>query len=77
MNGRLREIALTKGAETYLFRFDAASHAALLGVVARFAAAKDLDFSWHDAAIVCKEARKHCDEGLVDAPQTLGAGRFG
>jgi len=57
VNRRFREIALRKGGETYIFRFDGSSHQALLGVLARFAVATDLNFSWHDAAVVCRKAR--------------------
>ena len=77
VNGRLREITLKKGVETYVFRFDAASHHALLGVVARFAAAPDLTFSWHDAAVVCKKVREEAGAGIGAAPWALSTGRFG
>lgn len=72
----MREITLAKGAETYVFRFDAQSHKALLGVLARFAAAADLAFSWHDAAVVCKKVHEQRPAGFP-APCALGKGRFG
>lgn len=76
MNGRLREITLNKGVETYVFRFDAASRQALLGVVARFAADPDLAFSWHDAAVVCKRVREEIGRCLDATPGAFLAGRF-
>jgi hypothetical protein len=75
VNGRLQEITLHKGVETYVFRFDAASRQALLGVVARFAAAPDLAFSWHDAAVVCKRVREDAERRPEPARGTF-AGRF-
>jgi hypothetical protein len=77
VNGRLREITLQKGVERYVFRFDAASRQALLGVVARFAATPDLAFSWHDAAVVCKKVREETGRSLGEAPFALTGGRFG
>jgi hypothetical protein len=58
MNGKFSEIALQKGQETYIFRFDNASHGALLKVLGRFAADPNLSFSWYDAAVLCKRARQ-------------------
>jgi hypothetical protein len=76
VNGHLREITLTKGVDTYIFRFDAVSQQALLGVVARFAAAPDLTFSWHDAAVVCKKVHEETGHALGTAPSALSKGRF-
>ena len=64
MNGKFREIVLQKGRETYLFRFDDASHRAFLKVLGRFAADPNLSFSWYDAAVLCKRARKQYPKGL-------------
>ena len=58
MNGKFREIALQKGRETYIFRFDDASHRAFLKVLGRFAADPNVSFSWYDAAVLCKKARQ-------------------
>ena len=57
MNAQLREVALRKEGQTYIFRFDAHSHRALLGTLARWAADAQYNFSWHDAAVVCKTVR--------------------
>jgi hypothetical protein len=64
MNGRFSEIALRKGGETYVFRFDDASHRALLNVLGRLAADPSLNFSWHDAAVLCKKVRQQCPKAL-------------
>ena len=60
MNDLLQEVTLKKEGQTYIFRFDAASHPALLGVLGRFAADAQLNFSWHDAVVVCKKVRQPC-----------------
>jgi hypothetical protein len=76
MNGQFQEIALRKEGQTYIFRFDAASQRALLGVLGRFASNPELKFSWHDAAVVCKIARQPC---LKSGPATASppsSGRF-
>lgn len=57
MNPQLREVALRKEGQTYIFRFDAQSHRALLCTLARWATDAQYNFSWHDAAVVCKSAR--------------------
>jgi len=57
MNPQLREVALRKEGQTYIFRFDAQSHRALLGTLARWATDAHYNFSWHDAAVVCKTVR--------------------
>jgi hypothetical protein len=72
MNEQFREIALRKEGQTYIFRFDAVSQPALLGVLGRFAADPGLNFSWHDAAVVCKIARQPCTKSgpAVASPPT-------
>jgi hypothetical protein len=62
MNDQLWEITLCKEGQIYIFRFDAASHRALLGVLGRLAVDPGLNFSWHNAAVVCKIARQPCPE---------------
>ena len=63
MNEPLRQVALRKDGQTYIFRFDAASYAALLGVLKRLAVDPAFNFSWHDVAVVCKQARQPRAEG--------------
>jgi hypothetical protein len=60
VNGIFKEIALKKDDQTYIFRFDDASHQALVGVLGRFAADPGLNFTWHAAAVLCKKARQEC-----------------
>jgi len=60
VNGIFKEIALKRDGQTYIFRFDDASHRALVGVLGRFAADPGLNFTWHDAAVLCKKARQEC-----------------
>jgi hypothetical protein len=54
----IREVALRKDGHTYLFRADGESHRALLSVLRRFALRPELNFSWHDAAVVCRKFRE-------------------
>ena len=60
----MSEIVLKKDLETYLFRFDEASRRALVGVLGRFAGDPELSFSWHDAALVCKQAGRQTTNPL-------------
>ena len=53
-----REIALAKDQEKYIFRFDDASHKALLRVFGRYADSEELSFTWHDAAVLTKKVRE-------------------
>jgi hypothetical protein len=68
MNKQLHEIVLRKEGQTYVFRFDDASHQALLGVLGRFAVEPSLNFSWHDAAVVCKKTRQPCANSVQALP---------
>ena len=54
----IREVALRKEGHTYLFRADGESYRALLSVLRRFATNANLNFSWHDAAVVCQKIRQ-------------------
>jgi hypothetical protein len=60
MSRTFKEIALRKEGHTYLFRFDDQSHKALLSAFGKFAAAEQLNFSWHDAAVLCRKVRVDC-----------------
>lgn len=51
-------LATSKGAENYIFLFDLGSIDALLTQIGRFAANKDLSFSWHDAAVLSKAIQR-------------------
>ena len=58
MSSTIREVALKKEDHYYLFRSDAKNHPALLAVLRRFTQNPDLNFSWHDAAVVCQKIRQ-------------------
>ena len=60
MNGMFKQIAWKRDDQTYIFRFDDESHLALVRVLGRFAADPNLNFTWHDAAVLCKKARQEC-----------------
>ena len=60
MNGMFKQIVLKREGQTYIFRFDDKSHLALVRVLGRFAADPNLNFTWHDAAVLCKKARQEC-----------------
>jgi hypothetical protein len=55
---KLHEVILRKDAETYILRFDNDSRRAAVGVAARFAVDPGLNFSWHDAAVLCGKIRE-------------------
>jgi hypothetical protein len=58
VNGQLNELVLKKEGQTYIFRFDDASRRGLVQTLGRFAADPELNFSWHDAAVLCNKARE-------------------
>jgi hypothetical protein len=51
-------LALVKDSERYVFIYDDASPNALLQTLGRFAADKDLSFTWYDAAILSQKVRR-------------------
>lgn len=51
-------ITLVKEGEKYLFAYDDASRKALLGVFGSFAKNPELNFSWHDAAVLSRRVRQ-------------------
>jgi len=52
-------IALVKEGDKYLFAYDDASRKALLGVFGSFAKNPELNFSWHDAAVLSRKVREN------------------
>jgi hypothetical protein len=52
-------ITLVKEGEKYLFAYDDASRKALLGVFGSFAKNPELNFSWHDAAVLSRKVREN------------------
>lgn len=55
VNDDFQLLILRKETDTYVFRVDEASRSAALGVLAKFAADPQLNFSWHDAAVLSKK----------------------
>ena len=51
-------LALVKDSERYVFIYDDASPNTLLQTLGRFAADKDLSFTWYDAAILSQKVRR-------------------
>jgi len=51
-------LALVKDGERYVFLYDDDSAATLLQTFGRYAADKDLSFSWYDAAVLSQKVRK-------------------
>lgn len=50
-----------RGEDRYLFLFDEASRCALLRTLGRFACNPELNFSWHDAAVLSQQVRRAVD----------------
>jgi hypothetical protein len=51
-------IALVKDSERYVFLYDDDSPNSLLQTLGRFAADKELSFTWYDAAVLSQKVRK-------------------
>jgi hypothetical protein len=51
-------LAISKGKECYIFLYDGQSHRSLIRQLFRFAANKELSFTWSDASELCKAARR-------------------
>lgn len=71
-------VALFKDADRYIFLFDDESPAALLKVFGEFAANKELNFSWYDAAVLSQKVRhlQRERESQRDDDQSHAAPRF-
>lgn len=51
-------VALFKDEDRYIFLFDDENPSALLKVFGEFAANKELNFSWYDAAVLSQKVRR-------------------
>ena len=60
-------VTLVKDGEKYLFAYDDTSQKALLGVLGSFARNPELNFSWHDAAILSRKIRENETKRLSNA----------
>jgi hypothetical protein len=58
MQRSVNVLALVKDAERYVFLYDEASSTSLLQTLGRFAADKDLSFTWYDAAVLSQKVRR-------------------
>ena len=72
-----RKIVMAKEGQKYFFFFDADSEKALLGTFGRYAAHPELNFSWHDAAVLVQRVRSGLSQKDSCADDTGGipAGR--
>ena len=66
-------LVLVKGAERYIFVYEDRNLAKILTTVLRYAANPELDFTWHDAAVVnarmYQEKRKRDNRRLKNGTQ--------
>ena len=51
-------LALVKESERYVFLYDEESPASLLQTLGRYAADKELSFTWYDAALLSQKVRR-------------------
>jgi hypothetical protein len=58
MDRGVNVLALVKEGERYVFLYDDDSAATLLQTFGRYAADKDLSFSWYDAAVLSQKVRR-------------------
>ena len=59
-------IFIANGQERFAFIYDDESHSTLLQTVGRYASDPDIQFSWHDAAIVSQKARRLMTEAKLE-----------
>lgn len=58
MQRSMNVLALVKDSERYVFLFDEDSSDSLLQTLGKFAADKELSFTWYDAALLSQKVRK-------------------
>lgn len=71
MDRGVNVLALVKEDERYVFIYDDDSSATLLQTFGRYAADKDMSFSWYDAAVLSQKVRRLQREQQSDARLTL------
>jgi hypothetical protein len=57
MDTEINVLALVKGEERFIFLFDDDNRDGTLRQLAHFAADPEIDFSWHDAAMLSRKIR--------------------
>ena len=58
MQREMNVLALVKNSERYVFLYDDDSLDSVLQTLGRYAADKELSFSWYDAAVLSQKVRK-------------------
>lgn len=58
MQRSMNVLALVKDSERYVFLFDEDSSDSLLQTLGKYAADKELSFTWYDAALLSQKVRK-------------------
>ncbi|QDT58610.1 hypothetical protein SV7mr_11030 [Stieleria bergensis] len=58
MDNEINVLAMVKDGEKFIFMFDDANRDETLRQLARYAANPDLNFSWHDAAMLSRRIRE-------------------
>ena len=58
MQRSLNVLALVKESERYVFLYDEKSSAELMQTLGRFAADRNLSFTWYDAAVLSQKIRR-------------------
>ena len=69
MSSEVNVLALVKEGERFIFLYDDESSATLLQTFGRFAADKELSFSWYDAAVLSQKLRQLQDRQLEDSDE--------
>ncbi len=69
MQRGMNVLAMVKEHERYVFLYDEDSPASLLQTLGKFAADKELSFTWYDAAVLSQKVRRIQREAELE-PQT-------
>jgi hypothetical protein len=71
MQRSMNVLALVKDSERFVFLYDDQSIGTLLQTLGKYAADKNLSFTWYDAAVLSQKVRKLRQESNADIPETL------
>ena len=71
MQRGMNVLAMVKEDERYVFLYDEESPASLLQTLGKFAADKELSFTWYDAAVLSQKVRRIQRESESQAAETL------
>ena len=67
MHKEINVIALVKESERYVFSYGDADESRILDTFGKYAADKNLSFTWYDAAVLSQKVRKLRQESEMDA----------